>query len=152
MIALERPIGGGFAVRNLLVASSLVITLAGTGQSSFAQSSNPEESAARATMQSQTPGGTWAVIEAQVKNTLEQAGFKNIRVMPSSFVVQAEKNGKPLTLVINSDGKTVSYQRQQARSKCPSNRLSNRRLRVVRRIEGVVQNRWLRNPYTKARQ
>jgi hypothetical protein len=60
-------------------------------------------------MQSQTPGGTWAVIEAQVKNTLEQAGFKNIQVMPSSFVVQAEKNGQPLTLVINSDGKTVSY-------------------------------------------
>ena len=60
-------------------------------------------------MQSQTPGGTWAVIEAQVKNTLEEAGFKNIQVMPSSFVVQAEKNGQPLTLVINSDGKTVSY-------------------------------------------
>ena len=96
-------------MRDLLVASSLVITLAGTGQSSFAQSSNPEESAARATMQSQTPGGTWAVIEAQVKNTLEQAGFKNIQIMPSSFVVQAEKNGLPLTLVINSDGQTVSY-------------------------------------------
>jgi hypothetical protein len=95
-------------VRALLVASSLVITLA-TVQSSIAQSSSPEESAARATTQSQTPGGTWAVIEAQVKNTLEQAGFKNIRVMPSSFVVQAEKNGRPLTLVINSDGKTVSY-------------------------------------------
>jgi hypothetical protein len=29
--------------------------------------------------------------------------------MPSSFVVQAEKNGQPLTLVINSNGKTVSY-------------------------------------------
>jgi|SRR3984957_18394905 hypothetical protein len=95
-------------MRVLLVAFSLVITLA-TAQSSIAQSSNPEESAARATMQSQTPGGTWAVIEAQVKNTLEQAGFKNIQIMPSSFVVQAEKNGLPLTLVINSDGKTVSY-------------------------------------------
>ena len=91
-------------MRVLLVASSLVIALAGTAQSSFAQSSNP---AARAT--TQTPGGTWSVIEAQVKNTLEQAGFKNIQVMPSSFVVQAEKNGQLLTLVINSDGKTVSY-------------------------------------------
>jgi hypothetical protein len=39
-------------------------------------------------MQSQTLGGTWAVIEAQLKITLEQAGFKNIRIMPSSFVVQ----------------------------------------------------------------
>jgi hypothetical protein len=107
MIALERLSGGGFAMRVLLVASSLVIALAGTAQSSFAQSSSPEESAARAT--TQTPGGTWSVIEAQVKNTLEQAGFKNIQVMPSSFVVQAEKNGQLLTLVINSDGKTVSY-------------------------------------------
>jgi hypothetical protein len=95
-------------VRSLLMASSLVITLA-TAQSSIAQSSNPEESAARATMQSQTPGGTWAVIEAQVKNSLEKAGFKNIQIMPSSFVVQAEKDGQALTLVINSDGKTVSY-------------------------------------------
>jgi hypothetical protein len=29
--------------------------------------------------------------------------------MPSSFVVQAEKDGRVLTLVINSDGKTVNY-------------------------------------------
>jgi protoheme ferro-lyase len=96
-------------VRLFIVASSLVIALAGTSQLSFAQSSNPEESAARATMQSQTPGGTWAAIEAQVKNTLEQAGFKNIQVMPSSFVVQGEKNGHVITLVIKQDGKTVSY-------------------------------------------
>jgi hypothetical protein len=96
-------------MRVLLVTSSLAITLAGTAQSSFAQSSNPEESAARATMQSPTPGGTWSVIEAQVKNTLEQAGFKNIQVMPSSFVVKAEKDGQLPTLVINSNGETVSY-------------------------------------------
>ena len=108
MIALERPMEEDSLCEILLVASSLVISLAGTAQA-FAQSSNPKESAARATMQSRTPGGTWAVIEAQVKNTLEQAGFKNIEVMPSSFVVQADKNGQSLTLVINSDGKTVSY-------------------------------------------
>jgi hypothetical protein len=108
MIAIERAQWRRIVVRILLLASSLAITLA-TAQSSIAQSSTPEESAARATMQSQTPGGTWAVIEAQVKNTLEQAGFKNIQIMPSSFVVQAEKDGQALTLVINSDGKTVSY-------------------------------------------
>ena len=81
-------------MRVLLVASSLVITLAGTAQTSFAQSSSPEKSAARATMQSQTPGGTWAVMKAQVKNTLEQAGFKNIQVMPSSFVRPGRKERK----------------------------------------------------------
>ena len=100
---------GEFVMQVLLLASfSFAIALA-TAQPSSAQSSSPEEAAARATMQSQTPGGTWAVIEAQVKNTLEEAGFKNIQVMPSSFVVQAEKDGQPLTLVIHSDGKTVSY-------------------------------------------
>jgi len=105
--------GAGLIKRHQLPAShprclSFAIALA-TAQPSNAQSSSPEESAARATMQSQTPGGTWAVIEAQVKNTLEEAGFKNIQVKPSSFVVQAEKDGQPLTLVIHSDGKTVSY-------------------------------------------
>jgi hypothetical protein len=32
-----------------------------------------------------------------------------IQVMPTSFVVQAEKDGQVVTLVINSDGKTVHY-------------------------------------------
>ena len=96
-------------VRNFLLVSSRVAAIIASMQPSFAQSSNAEESAARATLQSQTPGGTWAVIEAQVKNTLEQAGFKNVRVMPSSFVVQADKEGQAITLVIHSDGKTVSY-------------------------------------------
>jgi hypothetical protein len=109
MFCRHHTVLGEFVMQVLLLASfSFAIALA-TAQPSSAQSSSPEESAARATMQSQTPGGTWAVIEAQVKNTLEEAGFKNIQVMPSSFVVQAEKDGQPLTLVIHSDGKTVSY-------------------------------------------
>ena len=129
----------------LLVASILVITLAATSQSSFAQSSNPEELAARATVQSQTPGGTWAVIEAQVKNTLEQAGFQNIRVMPSSFVVQAEKDGQPLTLLIDLDGKTVS-----SPSQCPKPTILMREERTPIRpsvmIEGFASKSglWLR--------
>jgi hypothetical protein len=96
-------------VRKFLLLSTSLAAIFGSIQTSVAQSSNPEESAARATLQSQTPGGTWAVIEAQVKNTLEQAGFKNVEVMPSSFVVQADKNGQAVTLVIHSDGKTISY-------------------------------------------
>jgi hypothetical protein len=34
---------------------------------------------------------------------------KNVEVMPSSFVVRADKNGQVVTLVIHSDGKTISY-------------------------------------------
>lgn len=96
-------------VRKILLILTCLATIACVSQRSIAQSSNPEEFAARATLQSQTPGGTWAVIEAQVKNTLEQAGFKNVEVMPSSFVVQADKEGQQVTLVIHSDGKTISY-------------------------------------------
>lgn len=96
-------------MRDFLLVLLCAATTIASVQPSSAQTSNPEESAARATLQSQTPGGTWAVIEAQVKNTLEQAGFKNIQVMPSSFVVQADKEGQAITLVIHSDGKTISY-------------------------------------------
>jgi hypothetical protein len=96
-------------VGKFLLASITFAATSASLQPLLAQSSSPEESAARATLQSQTPGGSWAVIEAQVKNTLEQAGFKNIAIMPSSFVVQAEKEGQAITLVIHSDGKTISY-------------------------------------------
>jgi hypothetical protein len=49
------------------------------------------------------------VIQAQVKNSLEQEGYKNVQIMPSSFIVKAEKDGHALMLVINSDSETVTY-------------------------------------------
>jgi hypothetical protein len=78
-------------------------------QLALAQPSTPENSAARATLQAENPGGTWSVIQAQVKNSLEQEGYKNVQIMPSSFIVKAEKDGHALMLVINSDSETVTY-------------------------------------------
>jgi putative membrane protein len=73
----------------------------------LAQTSTPESAAERATLQ--TPGGRWASIEAQVKNTLEASGYKKVTILPTSFVIQAEKDGHPILLVVNSESDTVTY-------------------------------------------
>ena len=46
-------------------------------------------------------------IQQRVKSNLEQAGFKNVRVMPSSLLVRAtDKDGNPVMMVINPDSIT----------------------------------------------
>jgi len=43
-----------------------------------------------------------------VKNNLEQAGFTNVQIMPSSFLVRAkDKEGNPVMMVINPDSVTA---------------------------------------------
>ena len=47
-------------------------------------------------------------IQARVRNNLEQAGFTNVQIMPSSFLVRAkEKGGNPVMMVINPDSVTA---------------------------------------------
>lgn len=49
-----------------------------------------------------------ASIAQQIKSNLEQAGFKNIKLMPSSFIVRAEdQNNNPVMMVINPDSITT---------------------------------------------
>jgi hypothetical protein len=56
----------------------------------------------------QTPG---ARIAQQIRHNLEQAGFKNIKLMPSSFIVRAEdQNNNPVMMVINPDSITALTQ------------------------------------------
>jgi hypothetical protein len=44
---------------------------------------------------------------SQVKKNLEQAGFTNIQIMPTSFLVKAkDKDGNPVMMVINPDSVT----------------------------------------------
>jgi hypothetical protein len=43
----------------------------------------------------------------KIKTELEQMGFKNVHVMPQSFLVRAEnKEGNPMMMVINPDSVT----------------------------------------------
>jgi len=54
-----------------------------------------------------SPGDTQA-IQAQVQNNLQQAGFTDIQIMPSSFLVRAkDKAGNPVMMVISPDSVTA---------------------------------------------
>ena len=50
--------------------------------------------------QSSSQGETWSTKHAQVKNELEQAGYKNIRIMPLSYLVQATDKGGNLAMMV----------------------------------------------------
>ena len=61
-----------------------------------------------AVAQTSSQGQTHGSIREQVKNSLEQAGFTNIRIMPESFLVRAtDQNGNPVMMVINPDSMTA---------------------------------------------
>jgi hypothetical protein len=46
-------------------------------------------------------------LKQEMKSTLQQAGFSNVRVMPDSFLVQAkDKSGHPVAMIINPNSMT----------------------------------------------
>jgi hypothetical protein len=58
--------------------------------------------------QSSSQGETWSTKHAQVKNELEQAGYKDIRIIPLSYLVQAtDKDGNPAMMVITPSSMTA---------------------------------------------
>ena len=58
--------------------------------------------------QSSSQGETWSTKQAQVKNKLEQAGYKDVRIVPLSYLVQAtDKDGNPVMMVLNPDSMTA---------------------------------------------
>lgn len=64
----------------------------------LAQSAEPQQSNA---------SGAQA-IQQQVQNNLQQAGFTDIQIMPSSFLVRAkDRAGNPVMMVINPDSVTA---------------------------------------------
>ncbi len=66
------------------------------------QTTGPAVSPQQST-QAQPPGQ----IAQQIRKNLEQAGFKDIKLMPSSFLVRAQdKDGHPVMMVINPDSVT----------------------------------------------
>jgi hypothetical protein len=58
--------------------------------------------------QSSWQGETWSTKHAQVKNELEQAGYKDVRIIPLSYLVQAtDKSGNPAMMVITPNSMTA---------------------------------------------
>ena len=53
-------------------------------------------------------GETWSTKHAQVKNELEQAGYKDVRIIPLSYLVEAtDKGGNPAMMVITPNSMTA---------------------------------------------
>jgi len=50
--------------------------------------------------QSSTQGETWSTKHAQVKNELEKAGYRDIRIIPLSYLVQATDKGGNLAMMV----------------------------------------------------
>jgi hypothetical protein len=58
--------------------------------------------------QSQSSPGDAQTIQQQVQNKLQQAGFTDVQIMPSSFLVRAkDKDGNPVMMVISPDSVTT---------------------------------------------
>ena len=78
-----------------------------------------------ASAQNSPQGQQQQSIQARVKNNLEQAGFTNVQIMPSSFLVRAkDKEGNPVMMVIQrgfGDGDHRSLGRQSSGGDSPRN-------------------------------
>ncbi len=82
-----------------LVAIASLITSAAVAQT---PSTQPSQQNKNATAQSPQ------AVQEQVRKNLQQAGFTDIQLMPSSFLVRAkDKSGNPVMMVINPDSITA---------------------------------------------
>jgi hypothetical protein len=58
--------------------------------------------------QAATNAGSLQTVQEQVRNNLKRAGFTDIQIMPTSFLVRAKDGaGNPVMLVINPDAVTA---------------------------------------------
>jgi hypothetical protein len=57
---------------------------------------------------SQTNAASRGPVAQKLQQDLEQSGFKNVRVMPESFLVRAnDKDGHPVMMIVNPDSLTA---------------------------------------------
>lgn len=100
-------------MRNLVAVTAilgLICAAPAMAQSTATHKSEPSPSAPA----SNTANGSAAdaqmapgALQQDVRNDLEKAGFTDIHVMPSSFLVRAkDKTGRPIMMLINPDSVT----------------------------------------------
>jgi hypothetical protein len=91
-------------MRKLITALAAILlvspALAQNASSQSPQNSQSQQQGAAASQ----PQKPTAQIAQQIRSNLEKAGFKNIKLMPSSFLVRAtDQNNNPVMMVINPD-------------------------------------------------
>lgn len=93
----------------LAVLAAGLISSAAFAQSTNAPSANSEAAGERAGAQAaQAQSQPTGAIAQRIRSNLEQAGFTDIRMMPSSFLVRArDRDGNPMMMVINPDSVTA---------------------------------------------
>ena len=85
--------------KTTLVAAAILTTVSSMA---LAQTPGANSSAPAATATAPQPGGS--SLRQQLTNNLQQSGFTNIKVVPDSFLVQAnDKSGNPVTMFITPD-------------------------------------------------
>lgn len=113
----------------------------GSGQTSGSTTTNDTGSAGKTATgqssmnsQNETKGGQTAMnasqggmqIRTTLKNDLSKAGFKDIQIMPSSFLVRAtDTEGNPVIMMINSNSVTAITEESQASNSANSGKAAN---------------------------
>lgn len=91
----------------LLAAAAAGVALA-LALPAAAQTNPPTPASGTQAQSGQQAGGEAGQIRQKLKQDLEQAGFKNVQVMPESFLAGAhDKQGRPVLMVINPDSVTA---------------------------------------------
>jgi hypothetical protein len=85
-----------------VAALSLAVITPAFAQQPGGSQQQPQQNPAQHAQQN--PAQATQQIQAKVRQNLQQAGFTDIQMMPSSFLVRAkDKDGNPVMMVINPD-------------------------------------------------
>lgn len=91
-------------MRSVLLASAAILAL---GPAAMAQNANPSSQPNTTQNQSTNSASQPQHIRANLRSALEKAGYKDIKVAPTSFTVRARDNdGNPVMMVIGADSLT----------------------------------------------
>ena len=92
-------------MKKTILAAAAILTTVSSVALAQTPSSNPGSAPAAATTTTPQPAGT--SLRQQLTNSLQQSGFTNIKVVPDSFLVQAnDKSGNPVTMFIGPNSAT----------------------------------------------
>jgi hypothetical protein len=98
-----------------MTLSACLLTFAFAGSALAAQTTTPAPGSA--TDQNAQPAKTQTHMTQRLRDDLSKAGFTDIKIMPSSFLVRAkDSQGNPVMMVINPDSVTEVTEENSAGS------------------------------------